>query len=208
MFTNFGREDLVPTQSYNFQQIHEAYRSRITRYLAGLVGADKAEDLCQEVFVKVNKGLKDFRAEAKLSTWIYRIATNTYHDHVRGRTFKQQQKEQLTPAEEIDALKDEVPGIGEQSPVVEQQMIRGEMIECIRGYIDQLPEDYRVVLLLSEEEGFKNREIAEVLKISLDNVKIRLHRANAKLKELLEGNCEFYLDERSEVACDRKQSCD
>jgi RNA polymerase sigma-70 factor (ECF subfamily) len=87
-------------------------------------------------------------------------------------------------------------------------MIRQEMIECIRGYINQLPEDYRVVLLLSEEEAFKNREIAEILNISLDNVKIRLHRAKEKLKKLLKGNCEFYLDERSEVACDRKQSCD
>ncbi len=198
----------MPAQSFDFQQIHKAYRIRITRYLAGLAGNDKAEDLCQEVFVKVDKGLKDFRAEAKLSTWIYRIATNTYHDHVRGRTYKQQQQEKLTPAEEIDALVEEVPGLGEKPPVIEQKVIREEMIECIRGYINQLPEDYRVVLLLSEEEGFKNREIAEILKVSLENVKIRLHRAKAKLKELLEGNCEFYLDDRSEVACDRKQNCD
>jgi RNA polymerase sigma-70 factor (ECF subfamily) len=198
----------MPAQSYNFQQIHEAYRSRIVRYLAGLAGEDKAEDLCQEVFVKVDKGLKGFRAEAKLSTWIYRIATNTYHDHVRGRTFKQQQKEQLIAAEEIDSLQDEVPSLGGESPVVEQKLIRGEMIECIRGYINQLPEDYRVVLLLSDEEDFKNREIAEILKISQDNVKIRLHRARAKLKEMLEGNCDFYLDDQSNVACDRKQSCD
>jgi RNA polymerase sigma-70 factor (ECF subfamily) len=198
----------MPAQSYDFQQIHEAYRSRITRYLAGLASEDEADDLCQEVFVKVDKGLKSFRAEAKLSTWIYRIATNTYYDHVRGRTFKQQQKEQLTPAEEIDALADDVPGIVEQPPVAEQKVIRREMIECIRGYINQLPEDYQVVLLLSEEEGFKNREIAEILQISLDNVKIRLHRAKAKLKEVLEGNCEFYLDELSEIACDRKQDRD
>jgi RNA polymerase sigma-70 factor (ECF subfamily) len=198
----------MPAQSYNFQQIHEAYRSRIVRYLAGLAGEDKAEDLCQEVFVKVDKGLKGFRAEAKLSTWIYRIASNTYHDHVRGRTFKQQQKEQLIAAEEIDSLQDEVPSLGGESPVVEQKLIRGEMIECIRGYINQLPEDYRVVLLLSDEEDFKNREIAEILKISQDNVKIRLHRARAKLKEMLEGNCDFYLDDQSNVACDRKQSCD
>ncbi len=195
-------------QNYNFQQIHEAYRSRITRYLAGLAGVDNAEDLCQEVFVKVDKGLKDFREEAQLSTWIYRIATNTYHDHVRGRTFKQQQQEMLSPTENIDALEDETPRVPEQTPIAEQGTIKKEMIACIREYINQLPEDYRVVLLLSEEECFKNREIAEILQISLDNVKIRLHRAKAKLKEFLGNNCEFYLDDQSDIACDRKQGCD
>ncbi len=194
--------------SHHFPQIYEDYRSRITRYLAGLAGEDVADDLSQEVFVKVARGLKDFRGEADLSTWIYRIATNTYHDHLRGRGFRQQQKEQLVPPENIDVPDGETPGIGGKTPIAEQGAIRKEMIACIGGYIQQLPEDYRIVLLLSEEEGFKNREIAEILKISLENVKIRLHRAKAKLKELLEGHCEFYLDDQSEVACDRKPDGD
>lgn len=195
-------------QNYKFPQIYEDYGPKITRYLSRLAGDNVADDLSQDVFLKVDRGLDDFREEANLSTWIYRIATNTYYDYVRGRVFIQQQKEQLIPTEAIDALEGETPGSEEKTPIVEQCAIRREMIDCIRGYINQLPEDYRVVLLLSEEEGFKNREIAEILKISLENVKIRLHRAKAKLKELLEGNCEFYLDDQSEVACDRKQSCD
>ena len=199
---------LMNLQNFDFQQLHDAYRSRMIRYLAGLAGVDNAEDLCQEVFVKVEKGLKGFREEAQLSTWIYRIATNTYHDHVRGRTFKQQQQEMLSPTGNIDALESETPGVTEQPPIAEQGAIKKEMIECIRGYINQLPEDYRVVLLLSEEECFKNREIAEILQISLDNVKIRLHRAKEKLKDLLESNCEFYLNGQSDIACDRKQGCD
>jgi len=198
----------MTTQNYNFQQIHEAYRAKITRYLTKLAGEEAAEDLCQEVFVKVDKGLKDFRAEANISTWIYRIATNTYHDHVRGRAFKQQKKEQLCPTEDMETLGGETLGIAAQSQIAEQGVIREEMIACIRGYMDQLPENYRVVLLLSEDEGFKDREIAEILKIRLENVKIRLHRAKARLKELLEDNCEFYLDDQSDVACDRKQDCD
>ena len=201
-------ERVKSLQKHDFQHIHETFRPRITRYLSGLAGEDKAEDLCQEVFVKVAKGLKDFRGEANLSTWIYRIATNAYHDHVRSRSFKQQAHEQLTPVDEIDVLKGESSTPDEQSPVAEQKLIRGEMIDCIRGYIDQLPDDFRLVLLLSEEEGFKNREIAEILQLSLGNVKIRLHRARARLKELLEGHCDFYLDDRSELACDRKQDRD
>lgn len=195
-------------QQHDFQRIHQDFRPRITRYLAGLAGEDKAEDLCQEVFVKVASGLKDFRGEASLSTWIYRIATNVYHDHVRSRSFRQQAHEQLTPVDEIDVLQGASCRPDEPSPVAEQKLIRSEMIDCIRGYIDQLPDDYRLVLLLSEEENFKNREIAEILQLSLDNVKIRLHRARARLKELLEGHCDFYLDDRSELACDRKQGGD
>ena len=198
----------MPTRSYDFQQIHEVYRAKITRYLSVLAGENNAEDLCQEVFVKVEKGLKGFREQAQISTWIYRIATNTYHDHVRGRTFKQKQQEVLSPTENIDALGGENPWIAEQPPIAEQVAIKREMIDCIRGYINQLPEDYRVILLLSEEECFKNREIAEILQISLDNVKIRLHRAKEKLKDLLESNCEFYLNGQSDIACDRKQGCD
>ena len=197
----------MPTRDYNFQQIHESYRARIIRYLSGLAGEDNAEDLCQEVFVKVEKGLKDFREEAKLSTWIYRIATNTYQDYVRGRTYKQQQ-ESLSATENLENLEGDTLGNTEQPPIAEQAVIKNEMIACIRGYIDELPEDYRVVLLLSEEEGFKNREIAEILKISLGNVKIRLHRGKAKLKKTLEGKCEFYRDDQGEIACDRKQGSD
>lgn len=96
---------------------------------------------------------------------------------------------------------------GEKQQDAEHQVIRREMNKCIRDYINQLPEDYRVVLLLSDVEGFKNPEIAEILKISLDCVKIRLHRARVKLKDSLGRHCCFYLDERGELACDRKKSC-
>jgi len=93
---------------------------------------------------------------------------------------------------------------GEARPETDLQLIRQEMNSCIRDYIEQLPEDYRTALVLSEIEGFKNREIAEILGVNLDTVKIRLHRARGRLKESLGRHCQFYLDERSELACDRK----
>jgi RNA polymerase sigma-70 factor (ECF subfamily) len=76
------------------------------------------------------------------------------------------------------------------------------MNECIRGNIEKLPETYRVVLTLSEYEGLKNNEIAEILGITLDTVKIRLHRARVKLKEELESNCEIHWIE--EMPCSVK----
>ena len=192
---------------FDFEKLHARFRPKIHSYLCRLAGESEAEDLCQEVFVKVGRNLDSFRNEAQLSTWIYQIATNSFYDRLRSPSFKQKSKEH--PIEIDDHTLEDRDFISQQQkPGIDQQVIRGEMNACIRGYIDQLPETYRTVLLLSEEEGFKNREIAEILQVSLDNVKIRLHRAKAKLKISLQSNCDFYMDERSELSCDRKQQCD
>lgn len=192
---------------FDFEKLHTRYRPKIHRYLCRLAGENEAEDLCQEVFVKVERNLTSFRNEAQLSTWLYRIATNSFYDRLRSPSFKQKSKEYPIEIDDNTLEKRDFTS-QQQKPGIDQQVIRDEMNACIRGYIDQLPENYRTVLLLSEEEGFKNREIAEILQVSLDNVKIRLHRAKAKLKVSLQGNCDLYLDERSEISCDRKQKRD
>ena len=78
------------------------------------------------------------------------------------------------------------------------------MSECVSEYVDRLPPDYRTVLILKELEGFKNNEIAYILQITLENVKARLHRAKARLKEELDDSCDFYHTEEGTLACDRK----
>jgi RNA polymerase sigma-70 factor, ECF subfamily len=83
-------------------------------------------------------------------------------------------------------------------------MIREEMKECICGFIDRLPENHKAVTVLSELGGLKNSEIVEILGISLDTVKIRLHRARARFRKGLDIGCNFFRDERNEFACDRK----
>ena len=78
------------------------------------------------------------------------------------------------------------------------------MRACIREFIERLPENYRTVTVLSELEGFKNDEIAAILGLSVDTVKIRLHRAREKLRNDLGLGCTFHRDEEGEFACDRK----
>ena len=80
------------------------------------------------------------------------------------------------------------------------------MNECILGVVEKLPENYRTVVVLSELEGFKDDEIAEILGVSIHTAKIRLHRARARLKKDLEIHCNFYRDERNEFACDSKET--
>jgi RNA polymerase sigma-70 factor (ECF subfamily) len=204
-------QDFMTGEELDFQEVYKTFQPKILSYLSRMLGENEAEDLTQEVFVKVDKALKEFRGEAQLSTWVYRIATNAALDRQHSSSFKQQARECIPDdpsCQNETEPEDKNVWTGEQKQDVDQQLIHKEMNSCIQEYIDQLPENYRVVLVLSEVEGFKNREIAEVLEVSLDTVKIRLHRARAKLKESLGNHCNFYLDERSELACDRKEAGD
>lgn len=183
---------------HHFHQIYTEYYPKIVVFLRRLVGPD-AEDAAQETFVKISRSLDGFRGESGLSTWIYRIATNTATDYLRKAAGKT-----LPPHEEDLHLMEDASLAEENSPRLDTLLIRKDMNECIRGLVNELPENYRTVLTLSDLEGFSNAEISDVLGLSLDTVKIRLHRARLALKKSLDRACTFYRDERNELSCDRK----
>jgi RNA polymerase sigma-70 factor (ECF subfamily) len=186
----------------DFQDIYSNFNEKLRRYLARLVGEAESEDVTQEVFLKVNASLAEFRGDSSLSTWIYRIATNTAIDHNRRSSTRL--KEQTADGHLPDDSMPEESMTVDPTPPQDRQLIRKEMNDCIKGVVDGLPESYRTVLILSDLEELANNEIAEVLDISLETVKIRLHRARTRLKKELEHHCSFYKDERNELACDRK----
>jgi RNA polymerase sigma-70 factor (ECF subfamily) len=190
----------------DFDDIYAVFHGKIRRYLVRLVGEGDADDVTQEVFMKVNAALGSFRGEASLSTWLYRIATNAATDHLRR-----------TRRNSSGQIRDEDPGcsvlsreddatVDRTTPLPDTRLIRSEMNHCIRGLAETLPENYRSVLVLSDFEELTNSEIAGVLGISIETVKVRLHRARTRLKKELECHCSFYRDERNELACDRKAS--
>ena len=191
-----------------FQQVYDEYHAKIFRYLTRIVGQSEAEDLTQEVFVKVGQSLETFRGESQLSTWIYRIATNAALDRLRQPSVRHG-GEKLLPVEAIAEIKADADiQTGELKASTEQRLIRSEMNGCIREIIQTLPEQYRSVIVLSELEGLKDSEIAEILGLTLQTAKMRLHRARAKLRKELAAACVFYRDEQNEFACDRKShSC-
>jgi RNA polymerase sigma-70 factor (ECF subfamily) len=189
-----------------FEQLYDTYRPKILRYLIRLVGAGEAEDLTQLVFIKVGQGLPNFRGDASIATWIYRIATNVAVDRLRSQS--SQPLLSIVPAARALSPDDAENECGTPADVdatpVETEAVRLEMNECIGQFIDRLPENHRTVIVLSDIEGFTNKEIADIVGASVDTVKIRLHRARAELRNKLEGGCEFYRDEQNEFACDRK----
>jgi RNA polymerase sigma-70 factor (ECF subfamily) len=190
-----------------FQDIYDEFNGRIRFYLSQLVGEDEAEDLTQEVFIKVHRGLGSFRGESSLSTWIYRIATNSGLDTLRS-AWNRRINHGVSLSQGTEPPTIELSGQYDFSPEREQsapqQMIKFEMKECIREFVDKLPPDYRAVIVLSELKSLKNKEIADILGINLNNVKIRLHRARAALKKEFQTGCDLYHDEAG-FSCARKK---
>ena len=180
----------------DFPKIYADFQPKILRYLKRLVGEADAEDLTQEVLTKISEALPNFRGESQVSTWIYRIATNAALDKLQSPSYRRMiQNCSINAEAEVD---DRHAWTGEKTPLVEHQIFRKEMDECIQEFIQRLPENYRTVLALSEFEGLKNSEIAETLGISIGTVKIRLHRAREKLKEDFIAHCDPYWVEENE----------
>jgi RNA polymerase sigma-70 factor (ECF subfamily) len=175
----------MPADLADFRELHDEFRPRILRYIAGMLGEAEAEDVTQEVFARAARALDRFRGESELSTWLYRIATNAALDRLR-----QLPREVTSPLDEAqEAAPQANVWTGECEPGVEAQVYRSEMNECIRGFIGRLSDDHRTVLLLSEFEGLGNRQIADILELTLETVKIRLHRARQRLKAELSAHC-------------------
>ena len=194
-----ARPDAIP----DFEAIFAEFHPKVLRYLSGMIGPVEAEDVAQNVFLKVYTGLKNFRGEASLATWIFRIATNAAFDRMRNRSFRQTEQLGLEMSND-PAIETAAAELADKTRSAESTLIRSEMNECIKTYVDALPESYRAVLVLSDLEDLKNQDIAEILGLSVDAVKIRLHRARRELKKRFEAGCEFYRNEDDTIACDHK----
>jgi RNA polymerase sigma-70 factor (ECF subfamily) len=150
-----------------------------------------ADDLVQETYIKINNNLEKVRDTARLQAWIFRIAHNICRDYFRrqGKT--------------ADLGLEEIPGDLSPSrvPASQKEIEQGQMRRCVFGLVKFLPESLRSVIILSDISEFSQREIAEILGITVENVKIRLHRARKRLKALLEEHCVFEVDERNVLTC-------
>jgi RNA polymerase sigma-70 factor, ECF subfamily len=182
--------ELHDQRPFDFEDVYGEFHTKIRRYLERLVGPAAADDVTQDVFAKVSQALPQFRGESSLSTWIYRIATNAAYDRQRSDAPRRTRNVPIQEAR----VEDHAPG-------GERRMIRLEMTGCIAAYVARLPASHRSVLVLSEHEGLTNQEIADALGVTVDTVKIRLHRARARLRKELGSGCELYRDERNELAC-------
>ncbi len=187
--------------------LYAAHRDRVRRHLARTVPAAEVDDLVQEVFVKVQRGLAGFRGGCSLVTWILRIAAHTACDHLRSRRHRESRlTASLSSPVEPDSAGGPCAAVHEPSEPAQaaERLVRNEMCGCLREYLDRLPPGYRDVLRMKDIEGMTSGAIAARLGLSLPATKIRLHRARAAYRRLLETDCELYRTAENTLACDRR----
>jgi RNA polymerase sigma-70 factor (ECF subfamily) len=145
---------------------------------------DDARDALQEAFLQAFRGVGKFQGEARLSTWLHRIVVNACLMRLRSKSRKPEQSiEDLLPRfyEDGHRIDPGPPWRSAAADPVEQR----ELAELVRGAIDRLPEIHRNVLLLRDIEELDTEEVARLLDVKADTVKVRLHRARQALRALL-----------------------
>jgi RNA polymerase sigma-70 factor (ECF subfamily) len=168
-----------------FEQVVRLYGGRLLAVARRIVGSDEdARDVVQDAFLNAFKSLDRFEGNAKLSTWLHRIAVNAALMRLRTRRRKPEQSiETLLPAFLDDGHHEERFKSWEEP--IDKIMERKETRELVRRQIDALPESYRTVLVLRDIEGLDTEETANMLGLSVNATKIRLHRARQALRSLL-----------------------
>jgi RNA polymerase sigma-70 factor, ECF subfamily len=162
-----------------FQALVERHRSMVYRVAYQFAGNHHdAEDIAQEVFIKVYRSLERFRHEAQLSSWLYRIVMNACIDHRRrhlpagAAPFGEEAEHKMLNAPE-------------ETPGPEQRAYAGELGAVLESAIADLPKGQRIVFVMRHHEGLKLCEIAEALGLAEGTVKRQLHAAVHRLRQAL-----------------------
>jgi RNA polymerase sigma-70 factor (ECF subfamily) len=183
----------------NYDDLYAKYYKRVCKYLSGIVGDAEAEDLAQEVFIKVGAHLGTLKDESKVSSWIFKIALNTARDRLRKPTTAAPacNRAASQKTEPIEEAAERLPDSRLRS--AEESIARSEMVQCYLEFVKKLPRQYLDVYALSELEELPDKEISERLSLPLETVKMRLHRARAKLYDELRAHCHCYYSEHGEL---------
>ncbi|MBN2223694.1 MAG: sigma-70 family RNA polymerase sigma factor [Deltaproteobacteria bacterium] len=165
-----------------FEELVKRYEGRIYGHTLRLLGnREDAEDVLQETFLNMFKGLENFRGDSSFSTWIYRIATNNALMRLRKLSHGERElNDELPPPE---SMKRQALASHILDP--KDTLLEKEMLQELNKAVDRLPEKYRTIFLLRDVEEFSTDRTAKVLGISEAAVKSRLHRARLYIRELL-----------------------
>ena len=168
-----------------FQELVERYQTRLLNFIYRTIGdRDRAEDLVQEVFIRVYRHLHRFDRSKKFSTWVYTIASNLAKNELRNRS-----RSPLVLFQTIQGSSDEEdrPIQFEDTTARPDDMYRKRHLrELVEQTVSQLPEHHRQVFVLRELEGKSYEEIAEITACNLGTVKSRLNRARSAFAAIIE----------------------
>jgi RNA polymerase sigma-70 factor (ECF subfamily) len=167
-----------------FNYLATKYHRPMIHFLYRMVGNQAvAEELAQEVFLRVYRARSSYRAEARFTTWLYRIATNLAVNHARDT--RHERTAQTIYLDQPDPETGTTPDVADDEPTAEQQLMRDERMAAIRLHVMALPERQRMAVLMHKYQGMDYREIGEVLKLSESATKSLLFRAYQTLRDKL-----------------------
>jgi len=175
-----------------WREVHQGLRAFIAKRV---VDEAAAEDLSQEVFVRMQRGLSGLKKESRLVPWIYQIARHAIIDYYRARA--RQPERPIGLASDLESLH---PA---SLPVESSEgsgQLRTELAGCLRPMIERLSENYRQAVTLVDLEGMAQHEAAARHGLSVSGMKSRVQRGRRQLRDMLEACCVIALDRRRGVA--------
>ena len=167
-----------------FNYLATKYHRPMIHFLYRMVGNQAvAEELAQEVFLRVYRARSSYRAEARFTTWLYRIATNLAVNHARDT--RHERSAQTVYLDQPDEESGTTPDVADDEPTAEQQLLQDERMAAIRRHVMALPERQRTAVLMHKYQGMDYRQIGDVLKLSESATKSLLFRAYQTLRDKL-----------------------
>lgn len=168
-----------------FNRLVLAYQDRVYNQAYRVLGESQAaDDATQEAFISAYKNLRSFRG-GSFRAWLLRIVTNACYDELRRR-----KRRPTTPLEPVDDAGDEIESphwISDPGELPEDNVVRSELGQAIQHCLDQLPIDFRVVVVLVDVQGMDYLEASEAIGKPLGTVKSRLARGRNRMRECLQG---------------------
>lgn len=187
-------------KSVNTETLWRQFSGQVRGFIRSRVSSDQeAEDILQDIFMRIHKGIEDFRQEGRVQSWVFGIARRALADHYRKRG-----RNRENPAGS-DVRNDE-----SEKPIVDlndfdgEHDVHEEVLSWLIPMIDELPEKYGKPLKMADVEGKTQREIADDLGLSLPGAKSRVQRARQKLGEVLAACCEVEFGEEGRAVAYHK----
>jgi RNA polymerase sigma-70 factor (ECF subfamily) len=167
------------------EQVWDAFHTPLQQFIRRRVSDEvTAEDVLQDVFLKIHQHIEALRDVKKLESWIYQITRNAIID-----SYRNSRPTTTLEAEEVLDMLEELP----------DDDVVSDLLPCVRAMVKNLPELDRQALVLTEYQGLTQKELAERLGLSFSGAKSRVQRAREKLKQQLLDCCHFELDRRGHV---------
>jgi RNA polymerase sigma-70 factor (ECF subfamily) len=183
-----ARDDVVLVQASQrgdhaaFEQLIKRYERQIANLIYMTMGnSDSVDDLSQEVFIRVYRSLKNFKFDASVFSWMYRIAMNLCIDEIRKRKIRRVVSLEFLTEDALERTRKH-----KHQDLPSDAMMKEEKKKIVQLAIQQLTQEHREVILLRESQDYSYTEIAETLDIKIEAVKSRIFRARKELKKKLE----------------------